>query len=49
MSSGDLLDMRTNNITHAYIDGRAFSPENKQAYLNRKFRSKYAPPSVGVK
>jgi len=41
VSSGDLLDMRTNNITHAYIDGRAFSPENKQLYLNRKFRGKY--------
>lgn len=41
VSKGDLLDMRTNNITHAYIDGRAFSPENKQAYLNRKFRGKY--------
>jgi imidazolonepropionase-like amidohydrolase len=41
VSSGDLLDMRTNNITRAYIDGRAFSPENKQLYLNRKFRGKY--------
>nr|WP_311182233.1 hypothetical protein [Hymenobacter volaticus] len=41
MSRGDLLDMRTNNITHAYIDGRAFSSENKQVYLNRKFKSKY--------
>jgi imidazolonepropionase-like amidohydrolase len=48
VSSGDLLDMRTNNITHAYIDGRAFSPENKQSYLNRKFRGKYGMP-VGVK
>ncbi|WP_242583092.1 amidohydrolase family protein [Hymenobacter telluris] len=42
VSSGDLLDMRTNNITHAYIDGRAFSSENKQLYLNRKFKSKYS-------
>ncbi|UOG72906.1 amidohydrolase family protein [Hymenobacter tibetensis] len=41
VSQGDLLDMRTNNITRAYIDGRAFSPENKQLYLNRKFRGKY--------
>ncbi|GAB2475081.1 imidazolonepropionase [Hymenobacter qilianensis] len=48
VSSGDLLDMRTNNITHAYIEGRAFSPENKQVYLNRKFRGKYGMP-VGVK
>lgn len=42
VSSGDLLDMRTNNITLAYIDGRAFSSENKQLYLNRKFKSKYS-------
>ncbi|WP_022825662.1 amidohydrolase family protein [Hymenobacter norwichensis] len=42
VSSGDLLDMRTNNITRAYIDGRAFSSENKQLYLNRKFKSKYS-------
>ncbi|WBO84050.1 amidohydrolase family protein [Hymenobacter yonginensis] len=44
VSSGDLLDMRTNNVTHAYIDGRAFSSENKQLYLNRKFKSKYSMP-----
>ncbi|WP_227609534.1 amidohydrolase family protein [Hymenobacter translucens] len=41
VSSGDLLDMRTNNVTHAYIDGRAFSRENKQTYLRDKFRSRY--------
>ncbi|AYA37001.1 amidohydrolase [Hymenobacter oligotrophus] len=41
VSTGDLLDMRTNNVTRAYIDGRAFSLENKQLYLNRKFSGKY--------
>ncbi|QDA59125.1 amidohydrolase family protein [Hymenobacter jejuensis] len=41
VSSGDLLDMRTNNVTQAYIDGRAFSLDNKQLYLNKKFRGKY--------
>ncbi|UOQ55450.1 amidohydrolase family protein [Hymenobacter cellulosivorans] len=41
VSSGDLLDMRTNNVTHAFIDGRAFNMTNKQTYLNQKFRSKY--------
>ncbi|TGE25371.1 amidohydrolase [Hymenobacter aquaticus] len=41
VSSGDLLDMRTNNVTHAFIDGRAFSMTNKQTYLNQKFRAKY--------
>ncbi|UOQ74705.1 amidohydrolase family protein [Hymenobacter cellulosilyticus] len=41
VSSGDLLDMRTNNVTRAFIDGRAFNMTNKQTYLNQKFRSKY--------
>ncbi|MCB2377800.1 amidohydrolase family protein [Hymenobacter sp. BT635] len=41
VSSGDLLDMRTNNVTHAFIDGRAFNMTNKQTYLNQKFRGKY--------
>ncbi|PJJ59273.1 amidohydrolase family protein [Hymenobacter chitinivorans] len=41
VSSGDLLDMRTNNVTHAFIDGRAFNMTNKQTYLNQKFRAKY--------
>jgi imidazolonepropionase-like amidohydrolase len=41
VSSGDLLDMRTNNVTQAFIDGRAFNRTNKQTYLNQKFRAKY--------
>ncbi|WP_400191727.1 amidohydrolase family protein [Hymenobacter sp. B81] len=41
ISTGDLLDMRTNNVTRAYIDGRAFSLDNKQTYLNKKFSGKY--------
>ncbi|TGE29563.1 amidohydrolase family protein [Hymenobacter metallicola] len=41
VSSGDLLDMRTNNVTYAFIDGRAFNMSNKQTYLNQKFRGKY--------
>ncbi|MCB2408232.1 amidohydrolase family protein [Hymenobacter lucidus] len=41
VSSGDLLDMRTNNVTRAFIDGRAFNLTNKQTYLNQKFRGKY--------
>lgn len=46
VSSGDLLDMRTNNVTRAYIDGRAFSLSNKQTYLNQKFRDKYGLPEA---
>ena len=41
LSKGDLLDIRTNAVTHAYIDGRRISLENKQTYLEQKFRGKY--------
>jgi hypothetical protein len=41
LSKGDLLDMRTNALTHAFIDGRLISLDNKQTYLERKFRGKY--------
>ncbi|GAA4004470.1 amidohydrolase [Hymenobacter fastidiosus] len=41
VSTGDLLDMRTNNVTRAFIDGRAFSLDNKQTYLRDKFKGKY--------
>ena len=41
LSKGDLLDMRTNAVTRAFIDGRSISLENKQTYLEKKFRSKY--------
>ena len=41
LSKGDLLDMRTNAVTHAFIDGRSISLESKQTYLEKKFRSKY--------
>jgi len=38
---GDVLDMRTNYIELAFIDGRKIDLDNKQAELNRKFREKY--------
>ncbi|MBF9252741.1 amidohydrolase family protein [Pontibacter sp. 172403-2] len=41
VSSGDLLDMRTNNVTLAYIQGRKISLDNKQKYLYHKFENKY--------
>jgi len=41
VSKGDLLDMRTNAVTAAYIDGRSIALESKQTYLDRKFRGKY--------
>ncbi|MBF9223554.1 amidohydrolase family protein [Hymenobacter ruricola] len=41
LSKGDLLDMRTNAVTRAFIDGRSISLESKQTYLEKKFRGKY--------
>ncbi|ARS37679.1 amidohydrolase family protein [Pontibacter actiniarum] len=41
VSTGDLLDMRTNNVTHAYIQGRDVDLNNKQKYLYEKFENKY--------
>jgi hypothetical protein len=41
MSSGDALDMRTNNVTWAWIEGRAIDLDNRQRQLYRKFQTKY--------
>lgn len=41
VSDGDALDMRTNNLTHAFIDGRAVSLETHQTNLNKKYKQKY--------
>jgi imidazolonepropionase-like amidohydrolase len=41
VSRGDLLDMRTNALTMAYIDGRSIRLESKQTALDKKFRAKY--------
>ncbi|HEX8330120.1 MAG TPA: amidohydrolase family protein [Hymenobacter sp.] len=41
LSKGDLLDMRTNAVSRAFIDGRSISLESKQTYLEKKFRGKY--------
>lgn len=41
VSKGDLLDMRTNNVTQAYIDGRRITLDSKQVELDKKFRAKY--------
>ena len=39
--AGDVLDMRTSDVEHAFIDGRKINLDNKQAELARKFREKY--------
>lgn len=41
VSDGDLLDMRTSNISLAFIDGRQIDLDNKQKELYRKFSQKY--------
>lgn len=41
VSEGDLLDMRTSNVTHAYISGRKIDLNNKQKELYNKFTDKY--------
>jgi imidazolonepropionase-like amidohydrolase len=41
VSTGDLLDMRTNNVELAYITGRNISLDNKHKQLYRRFQAKY--------
>ncbi len=41
VSKGDLLDMRTNHIDYAFIQGRQVDLDNKQKALYRKFMNKY--------
>jgi imidazolonepropionase-like amidohydrolase len=41
ISDGDLLDMRTSNISLAFIDGRQVNLDNKQKELYKKFSAKY--------
>lgn len=42
VSDGDLLDMRSSNISAAFIEGRQIDLGNKQKDLYRKFSQKYA-------
>ena len=41
VSKGDALDMMTNNVKYAFIQGKAVDLDNKQKALNRKYRKKY--------
>lgn len=41
ISNGDILDMRGNAVTHAFIQGRAISLDNKQKQLNERYKAKY--------
>ncbi len=42
ISEGDALDMRTNQLTHAFIDGRLLSLETHQTELWKRYSEKYA-------
>lgn len=41
ISQGDALDMRTNQLTHAFIDGRQLSLETHQTELWKRYAEKY--------
>src|ERR1700743_520252 len=41
ISAGDILDMRTSIIEHAFIQGREVSLENKQTQLYHRYMTKY--------
>ncbi|MBS4042223.1 MAG: amidohydrolase family protein [Chitinophagaceae bacterium] len=41
ISSGDVLDMKTSNISHAFIQGRMIDMASKQSQLNEKYKTKY--------
>ena len=42
VSEGDALDMRTNIVTHAFIDGRSLSLETHQTKLWKRYSDKYS-------
>lgn len=42
ISEGDALDMRTNQLTHAFIDGRSLSLETHQTELWKRYSEKYS-------
>ncbi|HVN57654.1 MAG TPA: amidohydrolase family protein [Bacteroidales bacterium] len=46
VSDGDLLDMKTNNVIYAFINGRNISLDNKHKQLGRRFQAKYDQQSA---
>jgi imidazolonepropionase-like amidohydrolase len=41
VSDGDILDMKTNNVIYAFIQGRQINLDNKQKQLYEKYMAKY--------
>ncbi len=46
ISEGDALDMRTNQLTHAFINGRAISLETHQTELWHRYEGKYIEQQI---
>ncbi|MGB2171282.1 MAG: amidohydrolase family protein [Flavobacteriaceae bacterium] len=44
ISAGDALDMRTNQLSHAFIQGRAISLETHQTKLWKRYSNKFSHP-----
>jgi hypothetical protein len=41
ISEGDVLDMKSNNISHAFVNGEPLTIDNEQKALAKKFMGKY--------
>ncbi len=41
ISDGDILDMKSSKVIHAFIQGREVSLENKQSQLYERYKQKY--------
>ncbi|MBD0298129.1 MAG: amidohydrolase family protein, partial [Flavisolibacter sp.] len=41
ISTGDILDMKTSNVTDAFIQGRKIDLTDKQKQLNERYKQKY--------
>jgi imidazolonepropionase-like amidohydrolase len=41
ISEGDILDMKSNNVVHAFIQGRDVNLDNKQKQLYERYKYKY--------
>ena len=42
VSKGDILDMRTSQVVHAFITGREINLDGKQQILYDRFKRKYS-------
>jgi imidazolonepropionase-like amidohydrolase len=41
ISTGDILDMKSSVVTHAFIQGRAINLDNKHTQLFNRYKYKY--------